>query len=68
MVFIKFKKTFFLYMETYRIPCILVCASLWGIYHMTLKQFKLWEVSTLVDSIVVVGELTSCALIYCVCV
>ena len=38
---------------------MLVC----GVYIMCLKQFKLWELPTVVGSIVVVGELTCCALL-----
>ena len=42
---------------------VLVC----GVYIMWPKQFKVWKVPTVVGSIVVVGVLTSYALLYLMC-
>ena len=40
---------------------------MWHVYLIWLKQFKLLKVLTLVGSIVVVGVLTHCALLYSMC-
>ena len=42
---------------------MLVCS----VYIMWLKQFKLWNVPAVGGNIVVVGALTCCALLYCMC-
>ena len=42
----------------------MVSASLWHIYIIWPKKFKPWKIPVIVGSIMVVGVLTSCALLY----
>ena len=52
------------WVESHAIFCyMLVCSA----YITWLKQFKLWQVTTEVNNIMVVGARTQCALLYSIC-